>query len=124
MAEPASTIAFDAPPCDGTRTLSQARPIDLDHLARQTRGDKSLEIEVLQLFARQARQVVRELAESDPAKFPFLAHQLKGAALAVGAQEVVEATRALEAGPVSAETLATLHARVLDCELFILKLCR
>ncbi len=36
------------------------RPIDLVHLAKQTMGDKALEIEVLQMFARQARACLQE----------------------------------------------------------------
>ncbi|MGO7580788.1 Hpt domain-containing protein, partial [Rhizobium ruizarguesonis] len=55
----AFNIVFEAPynakgPCP-----SKVRPIDLVHLAKQTMCDKTLEIEVLQMFARQPRQSFR-----------------------------------------------------------------
>ena len=59
-------------------------PIDLDHLARMTLGDESLEREVLAMFAgpvgepdRHARGVAR--------RGGALAHTLKGSARAIGA---------------------------------------
>ncbi|OLP61407.1 transcriptional regulator [Xaviernesmea oryzae] len=124
MALPASLSAFDAPQPDRALHPTATRPIDLDHLTRQTMGDKSLELEVLQLFARQARQVLKELESAAVDQYAPLAHRLKGAALAIGATEVTAAAHAVENGQTGAEHLATLNARVLDCELFILKLCR
>ena len=47
-------IAFEAPDTIGA-ACPASRPIDFIHLAQQTMGDKSLEIEVLQIFARQVR---------------------------------------------------------------------
>ena len=58
----ALNIAFEAPDNPGGVCPGQGRPIDLDHLARQTMGDKALELEVLQMFARQARESMKELA--------------------------------------------------------------
>ena len=46
-------IAFEAPDTPGNSAAAGRKPIDFAHLAAQTMGDKALEIEVLQLFARQ-----------------------------------------------------------------------
>jgi len=61
----ALNIAFEAP--DNARAMgpSRERPIDLVHLAKQTMGDKVLEIEVLQMFARQARNCLQEIGSGN-----------------------------------------------------------
>src|SRR5205823_3159578 len=56
------------------------RPIDLVHLARTTMGDRSLEREVLQLFERQATQLVGRMRTAAPGSIGMLAHTLKGSA--------------------------------------------
>jgi HPt (histidine-containing phosphotransfer) domain-containing protein len=117
-------IAFEAPENFGGACPSKSRPIDLVHLATQTMGDKLLEIEVLQMFARQARQLMKELSSADADTTVSTAHRLKGAALAVGAFGVAGAADAVEAGPEQAADLAALSAAVIEAELFILKLCR
>lgn len=117
-------IAFEAPDNLGGARPSNSRPIDLVHLAIQTMGDKLLEIEVLQMFARQARQLMKELASGNTAARAATAHRLKGAALAVGAFSVAEAAGAIEDAPDDAGNIAALSAAVLEAELFILKLCR
>ncbi|MEK1930049.1 MAG: Hpt domain-containing protein [Pararhizobium sp.] len=117
-------IAFEAPDNFGGACPSKSRPIDLVHLATQTMGDKLLEIEVLQMFARQARQLMKELSSANADVTASTAHRLKGAALAVGAFNVAEAADAVETGPEQAADLAALSAAVIEAELFILKLCR
>ncbi len=52
----ALTIAFESPEYPGNSIPSGRSPIDLAHLFKQTMGDTALEIEVLKLFARQARR--------------------------------------------------------------------
>ena len=68
------------------------RPIDLIHLARQTHGDRDLEIELLGLFRRQAAQIIERLCADLPGdNVPWradLAHTLKGSARAIGATRV------------------------------------
>ncbi|HZY13472.1 MAG TPA: Hpt domain-containing protein [Beijerinckiaceae bacterium] len=68
------------------------RPIDLIHLARQTHGDRDLEIELLGLFRRQAAQIMDRLSADLPGNnIPWradLAHTLKGSARAIGATRV------------------------------------
>lgn len=116
-------IAFEAPDNFGGACPS-ARPIDLVHLATQTMGDKLLEIEVLQMFARQTRQLMKELSSDSSDARLATAHRLRGAALAIGAFSVAETAAAVEAAPQDAGNLAALGAAVLEAELFILKLCR
>lgn len=117
-------IAFEAPDNPGNSAATGKKPIDLAHLAAQTMGDKALEIEVLQLFARQARQVMKEMIEGDHTLRTQAAHRLKGAALAVGAVDVARFAGAIEQNPDEASLCEALSAAVLEAELFILKLCR
>lgn len=117
-------IAFEAPDTPGNSAATGKKPIDLAHLAAQTMGDKALEIEVLQLFARQARQVMKEIVEGESTPRAQAAHRLKGAALAVGAVDVASIAGAIEQNPADASLPDTLSAAVLEAELFILKLCR
>lgn len=124
----ALNIAFDAPDNAHGHARgappSSGRPIDLVHLARQTMGDKALELEVLQLFARQSRQIVKSFGAEEADVRREAAHRLKGAALAVGAFAVATAATRVEEQPFEAEGLSTLAAAILDTELFILRLCR
>lgn len=117
-------IAFEAPDNFGGARPSTSRPIDLVHLATQTMGDKRLELEVLQMFARQTRQLMKELSSDSADTRLATAHRLRGAALAIGAFAVAETAAAVEASPEDAANLAALGAAVLEAELFILKLCR
>jgi len=76
------------------------RPIDLVHLSRQTLGDRGLEIELLQLFDRQAAQIAARLASdiggSDRRWRHDLSHTLKGSAQAIGAGQVANAAQHYE----------------------------
>ena len=78
----------------------QDRPIDLVHLARQTLGDRALEVELLQLFERQAAQIIARL-DSDTGNAERrwrqdLAHTLKGSARAIGAHQVANTAQHYE----------------------------
>ncbi len=74
--------------------------LDLAHLARQTGGDLSLERELLDLFRVRAPELIdkmRLLAEASQSPTVCdLAHQLRGSALALGAQSVAAAAEAVE----------------------------
>ena len=59
--------------------------IDEDHLGRMTLGDRSLEREVLEIFARQTTLTLSRIAGAKPASAAAAAHTLKGSALGVGA---------------------------------------
>ncbi len=75
-----------------------ACPIDLVHLARQTLGDRSLEMELLSLFERQAGHVLdRIVAEpADRKTLGDLGHTLRGSARAIGANRVAAAAMDFE----------------------------
>lgn len=120
----AVSIAFEAPDNPGSVCPSQARPIDLVHLAGQTMGDKALEVEVLQMFARQARRALQDMAGADSTSVSAAAHKLKGAARAVGAFKVASAAERLEENATDAALHAAVSAAVVESENFILKLCR
>ncbi|MDQ0320523.1 HPt (histidine-containing phosphotransfer) domain-containing protein [Pararhizobium capsulatum DSM 1112] len=117
-------IAFEAPDNSHTARPLPSKAIDLEHLSNQTMGDKALEIEVLQLFARQTRQLLKNLSEDTGGARGEIAHRLKGAALGIGAFAVAEAAGAVERDPSEPAHIALLSAAVLDAELFILRLCR
>jgi HPt (histidine-containing phosphotransfer) domain-containing protein len=120
----ALNIAFEAPDNARGTGPSKERPIDLVHLARQTMGDKVLEVEVLQMFARQARACLQDIGSGNTEKATAGAHLLKGAASAVGAFKVAEAADAFENRINDASRMAAVGAAVVDAENFILKLCR
>ncbi|WJR66704.1 Hpt domain-containing protein [Neorhizobium sp. CSC1952] len=124
MAMAAVSIAFEAPENSRGACPSQSRPIDLVHLASQTMGDKGLEIEVLQMFARQARRALQDIAGADAATAAAAAHRLKGAAGAVGAFKVSAAAERLESDGGDAALRAAVNAAVIEAENFINKLCR
>ncbi len=120
----AAQIAFETPDNHKAACPSKERPIDLVHLAKQTMGDKALETEILQMFARQARCLVQQIATADAALVTALSHRLKGSANAVGAFKVSTAAQRLEADPGDAGAMAALHASIIEAENFITGLCR
>lgn len=124
MAMAALSIAFDAPENYGSVASPHSRPIDLVHLANQTMGDKSLEIEILQMFSRQARRALHEIAVADAAGTVAAAHRLMGAARAVGASRVSAAAEQLESNGADASLRAAVNAAVIEAENFINRLCR
>jgi HPt (histidine-containing phosphotransfer) domain-containing protein len=77
-----------------------AAPIDLDHLARYTGGDRTLNTEILKLFNGQVSNMVGELLavmqQRDVRKWRQVTHTLKGAARGVGAFAMGEAAAAAE----------------------------
>jgi hypothetical protein len=76
------------------------QPIDMAHLSRMTLGERSLECEVLALFARQAELLLPRIHQGVPAVIAASAHTLKGSACGIGAWRVARAAEAVElAGP-------------------------
>src|SRR5258708_39630105 len=73
-----------------------AAPIDREHLARMTLGERSLEREVLALFDRQADMLLPRIRRGDPALAAASAHTLKGSAVGIGAFGVARAAEAVE----------------------------
>jgi len=70
--------------------------IDTAHLSRMTLGDHALEIQVLELFDRQADLLTARMREVTPAGVATLAHTLTGSARGIGAWRVADAAEALE----------------------------
>ena len=121
----AVNIAFEAPDNLNGLTPSQQRPIDLVHLATQTKGDKALEVEILQMFARQARGCLVALTgDRSNTEIKAAANRLRNAAIAVGALRVATAADLIETKGASADALASVASSVLEAEHFILKLAR
>jgi HPt (histidine-containing phosphotransfer) domain-containing protein len=102
-------------------------PVDLDHLARMTSGERGLEREVLQLFLTQTSRLVAAL-DSLPAEAATLSHTLKGSARAIGAFRVADSAAALEEavllGRDSSAELAAVHAAVAEAQAAIEALLR
>ena len=75
-------------------------PIDLDHLARYTGGEKALNAEILRLFDGQITDMVAQLqtilVQCDAKRWREVAHTIKGAARGVGAFGMGEAAAAAE----------------------------
>ncbi len=121
----AVNIAFTTPDNLNGLTPSQQRPIDLVHLASQTKGDKAVEGEILQMFARQARGCLVALtADRGKVEVKAAANRLRNAAMAVGALRVAAAADLVETKGANADALASVAAAVLEAEHFILKLAR
>ncbi len=70
--------------------------IDVEHLARMTLGERSLEREVLALFDRQAEMLLPRIRRGEPALAAASAHTLKGSAVGIGAFGVARAAEAVE----------------------------
>jgi HPt (histidine-containing phosphotransfer) domain-containing protein len=85
--------------------------LDRAHLERMTRGDRSLEREVLQLFDRQAELLIGRMRGSAPAAVATLAHTLKGSATGIGAGRVA---RAAEDAELSANQAPSECGRAVD----------
>ena len=77
-----------------------AAPVDLDHLARYTGGDKVLNAEILKLFDGQVSEMVGQLLaileQRDARKWREVTHTIKGAARGVGAFAMGDAAAAAE----------------------------
>jgi HPt (histidine-containing phosphotransfer) domain-containing protein len=98
LQDQARSVAFSMP--GGERCpVSHGRPIDLNHLRRQTMGDRSLEQEVLKLFRQQALKVHDRMEEASADEAKQLAHGLLGAARGVGAKCVADAAAEVERTP-------------------------
>ena len=78
------------------RLSPQAVAIDMQHLARMTLGEQSLQREVLALFDRQADVLLPRIRCGAPALAASLAHTLKGSAASIGAFKVASAAESVE----------------------------
>jgi HPt (histidine-containing phosphotransfer) domain-containing protein len=79
--------------------------IDMAHLSHMTLGERSLEIEVLRLFERQAELLLARMREVGPEGVATLAHTLSGSAKGIGAWRVAAAAEAAESAVKQHESL-------------------
>jgi HPt (histidine-containing phosphotransfer) domain-containing protein len=100
-------------------------PIDRVHLARQTLGDKGLELEVLRMFDDTMRVYFGRL-ETSTTREELLRHlhTIRGAAAGVGATTIALLARRAEADlrddlPVDPERIADLEMAITECSAFI-----
>jgi len=91
-----SKLATAKTATDKLKLAWDASAIDRKHLTRMTFGDRDLERDLLQLFARQAGLLVERMRASEPSATACLAHTLKGSAAGVGAANVAAAAEAVE----------------------------
>lgn len=103
---------------------SQARPVDLVHLAKQTMGDRMLEEEVLQLFMQQAVIIGDRIIEAEPTERKRLAHTLKGSARGIGAFIVADRAYAIEQNPDRADLIDGLVESLHSVREFIASITR
>ncbi len=113
---------FSAPHSSATHV-----PIDHGHLARYTMGNRSLEVEVLHLFAGQLPETFSSLTVANCTKsWHVAAHTLKGSARAVGAWAVAhiaeEAELAGHAASHRTDILLRLEAALSDVRSYIARL--
>jgi HPt (histidine-containing phosphotransfer) domain-containing protein len=106
------------------------RPIDMDHLSRQTLGDPGLELEVLRLFDEMS-QVYYGRLETSTTVDDLLRnlHTLKGAAAGIGAFGLAELARVAETelregAAVNPERIDDLNIAVQEVSAFIGKRIR
>ncbi|HRP79760.1 MAG TPA: Hpt domain-containing protein [Aquamicrobium sp.] len=93
-----ATMAFSRPGGETARAAG-SRPLDLEHLSRQTMGDRALEQEVLAMFSRQLGVVRDTIGAADEKERARLAHALKGSARAVGAFALADCAARIEDMP-------------------------
>ncbi len=97
-----------------------SNPIDLDHLARYTGGEKALNSEILRLFDSQVTDMVGQLdvliAQRDAKRWREIAHTIKGAARGVGAFEMGEAAAAADPVDPANEERAKAAIKTLEKE--------
>jgi len=94
-----------------------AGPIDAEHLAQMTFGDRALEREVLEIFHRQAAIMLSRIGGVEPGAASAAVHTLKGSARGIGAWRVARAAERLEHSGGEADraaSLAELQAATLE----------
>ena len=86
--------------------------LDENHLGRMTLGDRRLEHEVLEIFARQNSLILKRIVSAEPGLVAAAAHTLKGSARGVGAWRVARAAERLEQAATQADEDAMKAALV------------
>lgn len=117
------SVAFNMPGGESSGA-AHGRPIDLEHLARQTMGDREVEREVLDLFVHQALSVRDAIVSADIAERLRLSHALKGSARGVGAMPIADCVAEIEARPADAKLIKRLTRLIDDARDFIASISR
>ena len=105
--------------------LEIRRPIDMEHLSRQTLGDPGLQEEVLRLFDEMSHVYVERLEVSTTVdELLRNLHTIKGAAAGIGAFGLAELARVAEAelragAPVNPERIDDLALAAQEVSAFI-----
>ncbi|MCG7503530.1 Hpt domain-containing protein [Mesorhizobium sp. IRAMC:0171] len=116
-------VAFSMPGGEASGR-ARSRPVDMEHLSRQTMGDRDLEREVLALFVQQATSVQEKLPGADKSQRLLLAHSLKGSARGVGAFAIADWAAAFERQPYDDRLAHKLGAMIEDVRDFIAAISR
>jgi HPt (histidine-containing phosphotransfer) domain-containing protein len=90
--------------------------IDEVHLQRMTLGDRSLEREVLEIFARQTTLTLERIVGAAPARAAAAAHTLRGSARGIGAWRVAQAAERLEQAAAGEGDEGTIRAAIAELE--------
>jgi HPt (histidine-containing phosphotransfer) domain-containing protein len=108
--------------------VGEEPPIDVGHLARTSLGERHLELQVLQLFDRQAEMLLGCMRGMDRGGVANAAHTLAGSAREIGAWRVAEAAAALERAVAEnrdlGSALQTLDCAVVEARLAICAMLR
>ena len=107
-----------------TSLTSRSRPIDLEHLSRQTLGDRNVEQEVLAMFASQALAVRDCIMQANASERFQLAHGLKGSARGIGAFTLADCADRIEKSPDDRAALKRLAVLIDDVRDFIAAISR
>lgn len=113
-----ATMAFSRPGGEAVRKAG-GRPLDLDHLSRQTMGERALEQEVLAMFSRQLGTIRTTIGAADDRERARLAHALKGSARAVGAFALADCAARIEDMPDDRALVARLVELIVAAQDFI-----
>lgn len=99
----------------------QQKPVDLEHLARYTGGERALNNEILRLFDIQISEMISQLNmvldARDTKSWKEIAHTIKGAARGIGAFGMGDAAAAAEPiDPAGDRKIALAALRLLETE--------
>ena len=78
--------------------IGQLPALNTQHFIMSTMGERQLQLEVIALFLNQLNSVQ---SQSTAADSTFIAHTLRGAALAIGAEEIAEISELWEEKTIS-----------------------
>lgn len=94
-------------------------PLNMEHLTRQTLGDRALAAEVLKLFQTQTLGLVDRMGAADARDRRELAHALVGSARGIGAFRVAECAARIEKGETGPGEIMHLSSLIEEVHEFI-----